>query len=1579
MPLTIGNLTLSDEQLKNPRIKKLALEAQAAEAEAGVAKIKATSPALAVFGEGAPPTPVTFKEVTKEVPEAAKEVTKELGKDVFIKAPTKVAVSLAELGFTAQDQNSLVRQASNYLREKTSIEPVTTFAEDVVRRIDEEKMPSWLAILMTGSEAIIDTVITADVIRLGAAGVKAGIPMPRASQQAAWEALGRPATMDEAKQTYRALAHRFHPDIGGTQAKFEVINNAYSVLRNQGIPTQPAPFAVFIREAAEALGKPLSELGKPSKLTEPFLGEPLALPGTRIIGKPRPAFGLSTEEVEPVTAKPTLGKPKTAAYKGLPRNPREEKSFEKAKDWLSDYQNIDTGPVAETGIKPPSEEVLDYLSNFRPANPIRLYRGVRPNQALKESVGGIESWTHKKSTAQNFAEGGKVIERVIDPEDIIFDTKSMPVNTRKEFISGVDSGMAEQEVLVKFRKTLAEPLEEQALKQQNVLRLSKKNQWQYRDEKGVFTVAPSKAEAIKRANEALVGAKTILAPKAPLEADLGVKPTIKTEVPTIAEEVVGKLEAELTPQELAEAGFAAQSEYDQAIKEIGDLAESGHRDLIAEVKQKGGIRFPVIREEDEVIPRSLRSKSPDAMTLDEMAEATGMGSDEELRLALEKQAGGQFATLKKLKIDKKAEFISKIDKELKKAKRMEVKNEAERTKVLKDIGREVIKEITKKRFSLAQKLKAEARAEVRGVKVGVKLGRKEARQEIISKLRETQQDIRGVKDQIIDYAKEHLATKDRGRALVLLRDAKTPKNLAKAFSRINRWAEDIEKRDIVKRVLKAKKRALESPSVAVDYKDKIKAAIEGFELKGHTSETMRRLVETQKFIDGALARGEDVEMPKRILGALRILARKPLADITLRELDGVEAELGILEDLGRLKWKTKVELYEMEKGKIKQELLKESVPLQTREIFKPQPGEKLTSGQKFRNYALNAMNKANQIDKVISPMDVVFDVLDGSVGTYDGANSRLIKRRLDTKFGAYLDLKDSIQNKTLELAEKHNLTEPNYRRMGVVAAREQEGGVEKLKNLGFTDEQIDGIKLTDAEQETLDLMRTTQDEQFPFVQQIMKDIYNQDVKKVKNYFSFMTDWKAMDEAEVFQRLGPNVEEFGKPTKNVELGFTKERTGAGKQKIQINAMRIFLNHTDNVAYLRSMARDIKMLSEIVNSPEYGAAGDMGQVIVQQWLDLMARKGGTKGANQIAAIDWLRRNASAGILGLKISSAAIQWTTLIDGMGMIGPEWGMKGAYAISTDGAWREFVTKFPELRERIGGELAIRELVDGTWLEKLQRKGFIPLQKIDGIAASMIAVGSYQKRMAELGRAIDLTKDPDLEAMDYAQLVMRRTQGSSQFKDVPLALSRGSMTENRSIDRAFFQFQTFMLYRWSRVRHDAVRVGIRTKDPKHAINVMFWLTIASLAATGTRMGIYKLEDWVFGKKEDEDDNRFWRSMLQESIGMVPFLNNITAMWMYDAEFAPVVEMPKDIVDPLKRAVQAKKPETRIRAEADFVASTMKLFGVPGAAELKRQLKNILPKAPAGKPSANPLLKGVGGGRATNPLLKKSGNPLLKGL
>lgn len=836
--------------------------------------------------------------------------------------------------------------------------------------------------------------------------------------------------------------------------------------------------------------------------------------------------------------------------------------------------------------------------------------------------------------------------------------------------------------------------------------------------------------------------------------------------------------------------------------------------------------------------------------------------------------------------------------------------------------------------------KAVRKEQLKSLKGGITLRAKYDK--ILDVLRNKAQSAERVKALITDYAKDALSPKNRGKAMTLIRDAKTQRDLTKAFARIQRYADEEIKLALKNSILKLQKKILSSPSVAVDYKERVKELMGGFEFKGHREGLIERLKATQEFFEKEAAAGKDVEIPRRVVEALSLLQRKPLEEITVSQMKGVQAQLELLEQIGRTKFRTTAAIWEAQKGAIVDAVKSQNAPkLTEHEKIRPKVGERLTGTQKFKNLLFSSMNKAADVDRALSPMDVIFDLLDGSHGTYDGANYRFFKGTVDSSFGKYVQRYAELLDPVTELISKHGLKDTEMERIGVVAAREQDGGMEKLLASGFTEKEVNDVVLTEQEMEVLNKMRELMDGQFASVKDVMRRVYNQDVKKVKNYFSFMTDWKAMDGREVWEQMGSGALEYGRPKKNVERGFTLARVG-GKQRIKVNAFDVFSKHMDNVSYLIEMGETSKMLGEVANSEAYReAVGDVGALMVSEWVDVVARKGGAAGAQQIALLDALRKNVGTGVLALKLSSIAIQPTSIIDGMGFIGVEAGSRGVGHIMGSSDWRNFVFSMPEIKDRLGGEFALRELTGDSWYGKIQQKGFVPLQELDRFAAASVAAGAYERKMIELGQAIDFTKMNE-EALAYAQLAVRRTQSSGSFKDVPLAISRGALTGNRSLDRAILQFQNFLLTRWSRIRHDAIRVGITEKDPKKAIPVFTAVLMSGLAATGIRAGLNEVTDLVTGRERNGNlEERLARSLFFELSGNIPFLGNILGMALYDSEMFPILDAPKGVLVGGNNVVNGKTLQTKMRGLTELSGSIGEVFGVPGSAQAQQTAGDFL--------------------------------------
>ena len=98
----------------------------------------------------------------------------------------------------------------------------------------------------------------------------------------------------------------------------------------------------------------------------------------------------------------------------------------------------------EPPIKYPNKKVIDFLSQFKKNERIKLYRGINKYNKRNKL---IVSWTYDKKIAERYiSDGGKIIEREFVPEDILFDTTIL--NEGQKELLGYDYKVDDKEVLV---------------------------------------------------------------------------------------------------------------------------------------------------------------------------------------------------------------------------------------------------------------------------------------------------------------------------------------------------------------------------------------------------------------------------------------------------------------------------------------------------------------------------------------------------------------------------------------------------------------------------------------------------------------------------------------------------------------------------------------------------------------------------------------------------------------------------------------------------------------------------------------------------------------------------------------------------------------------------------------------------------------------------------------------------------------------------------------------------------------------------------------------------------------------------
>jgi hypothetical protein len=887
--------------------------------------------------------------------------------------------------------------------------------------------------------------------------------------------------------------------------------------------------------------------------------------------------------------------------------------------------------------------------------------------------------------------------------------------------------------------------------------------------------------------------------------------------------------------------------------------------------------------------------------------------------------------------------MERLSKQVRRNLSEDIKAELSSEKPLSVKGRimESIRPTGKKRsYTDSQLLKESLKAQQRVARVvrrntaqelGAKFGEEKRNllTEVAEKANFEKEQVESIREQIVNYAKL-LPLEERGKLLVMVKNAKTKGDLAKAFTRIDNRIEAVEKQTLIAAIKKQYAKILKSPSIDVGYKARVSGLLDELLLTGRTEKTLKRLQSLQDYVNKQEAQGVDVMVPRKVLQSLRDLSRKSIKLLPAYELENILEQMALFAKLGKTKTEMQKLAFRREREHIIEAVLPELTPVETPDYLSAEIGTRLTLREHARNLAIKIKRARLYLGRAIRPMDVFFDMFSGSTGAYASNFFRLFKGRIDQRFGEYLDMKDEYQVPLVELAVQNALDDKNMERIGIYAMFKQEGGMDKLIQLGFTEAEVRKIELTDTEMNFYREMTKRFDELYPRVKEHMRRLYNREVGKVEDYFPMVTDFEAMSDLEIWERFG-QPQEGGQPKKNIIAGATIERKKGAKQKVLLNALEIYNSHIDNVSYMLAMGETTKILTEVTKDERFGnAIGDYGKEILLRYLDLIARKGGINHDKTLPWLDKIRRNLGASVLGFKLSSILVQPSSFFDGAAAIGMEYAARGARELATSQEWRAFVTEnMPEIRKRVGDDPAFMELSTNDRIKRYQELGLSPLQHLDAYTATSIAIGAYIKKMDEMGKEIDFEK-PNKTALAYAQQRVRRTQGSSFYKDAPLALTQGALTGNRSVDKMFFTFQSFMLNRWSYISYD-LPAELRNDKVKGAF-AMTWLVMGTAFATGAGMLSKAVLAAIFGGEDEEDP--FLKALAKDMVGTVPFVSQAWSSIEYGSFPVPAISTVESLSGGLSSLITGKKASTKAKGFVRFSSGVGNLLGVPGSTQAK---------------------------------------------
>lgn len=844
-----------------------------------------------------------------------------------------------------------------------------------------------------------------------------------------------------------------------------------------------------------------------------------------------------------------------------------------------------------------------------------------------------------------------------------------------------------------------------------------------------------------------------------------------------------------------------------------------------------------------------------------------------------------------------------------------------------------------------------------GMTVGVKQGARETRAveraKAVKELAEMKQiaaqafknkaaDVAQIKQTITAYAKTKLSPDMRGRLLSAVTTAKTRGDVAKAVLRINKIRNDEIKNELV--------RDLETMLEKVDAlpPNQQNKAIEitgGLTAETFSKTTQAKLAALKEFLAGepdALFRFGAKTLKKTERAAE--LGKKRLEDVPLKDLIALNDRLEHLFKEGKLFEKTTNEIKQLRVENALKEI-SESGARNLDEGLPPprKPGTPETSLDYAgaRDAIIEGMRKGTQ--HYVSP-DVGLQIFDHD--KWRGAIWRIFKRPIDTATELENEMRNEfidalfVRIKTIE-AKHGKLATENYENVMFHATLKQPGGRAKLQKSDsslFTDEFLDSVKLTDGEMEFYKLGREIFDELRPHIERVLWNTRGEKLGKVDNYWSWITDFDNSDE--LFMRLSGDY----KNTSRTEQGFTKSRTLVGTQKLNLNALDVLVKHINDSAAFIHKEELLNHLGKIARSDQYAnAVGKMGQRWTAGWIDLISRGGVPKGYRP-GILTLLVRNLGHGVLGFRLSPIVKQPLAKIVSTGFLGKEAFMYDPQFYSNF-AIRDSIHKISkQQRYRNFDDPTYTALAKAKRLATWQRWGYQGIKTFDSWTADSVWYAAYRKNLKDRGLDFSFSVDEftagkniDNEAREWADLIVRRTQGSSDYKDAPLMYAAHS---NKDLVMAALQFQRFV-HNQSIMWRDAKVALIKEKDPVKAAAIASSLVAAGIAESYVSTGIAQVftgGDYAEKEREKTISSRVFNTLT----GQLPIISNLASIAEYGGAGVPVWDVSRQGFQGAVSTFTAEKPETRIKGAIRAGEAAASLSGVSGAGQFGQILRRFVP-------------------------------------
>ncbi len=909
--------------------------------------------------------------------------------------------------------------------------------------------------------------------------------------------------------------------------------------------------------------------------------------------------------------------------------------------------------------------------------------------------------------------------------------------------------------------------------------------------------------------------------------------------------------------------------------------------------------------------------------------------------------------------------------------------------------------------ALKDQYKAAEKAGTVGFKRGLSEGRAEGtaaaaqiRQELAMSDKWMAGDQEQVRQNMVDYVNATLPPAERGRFIgAITRALRRPalrsgvaqsgpdvmyRHAFNVMKAIENRAGEVYKGNVIEDIKSTLSKSLDAPGVDVAYRRQLKSIADTISGTKPTEQTLSRLRGLQDFVNRERAAGREPNIPQEHLDELSKLTQLPLKKMPIEALEQLQQRVNNLASLGRVKAKLMERMWEREKANsVKEFQASEATPIESRPTFRPQPTERLTVGQKFMNSVAKTVNNASTFENAIRPIDETYDLLDASNGQYNGWASRNIKGKIDLAYNEREAQRQPIINESRRIIKQNGLKTSDLETIHTKAVIDMIGR-ERLEAMGVRPDILDKIEktpLTEGQQKLSDFYRKNYDAMGAQISDVAHRLYQIDMKPVEGYVPLERDWAShLDSAQPEPLTDPSVGEVPfnekanltqlqrdvnpKILSRTEQGFLKDRIEGAKTAIKLNGQQVFERHITDAAHFVNSQPTLKMLGEIVRTPEFAAKyGKTGQNIILDNLDTVANNGYVGKNGRIAFLDWIRNSTSKGAVGFRVASNFVHASQIPYAMNHAGGiQWWKKGL-ELSLTPEGQSFLRKnAAETYARSGGEPAQAE-AEAT-MSKVGKAGFFVARNLDKLNAQATFMGRYAKEMSAKGINPDdvLSAAVDKDAQSLALRRMHRAVASPLAKDLPQMTSRGALTGgNVSVARTLNQFRNIFFDNYSNVRHDILRVGVdKMKDVVNSLRAgeiaqgarhvgdfssheaaIAAAVLASIAMeTAIKMGIKKgitsgmsaITGTTPTPVKGQEEKTFLGELQHHALNRIPFAGQIISAIKYGETGIPTIDA---IVKPLHEVgtyLASRKPETKAKHLTRAVSGAATVTGIPGSSQ-----------------------------------------------